>query len=60
MYGFPTQTDQETIDSMEVVRQLFKEGVLLSAFWHRFAMTAHSPVGLDPDALQSKDYWSCI
>ncbi|MFN8321008.1 MAG: radical SAM protein [Saprospiraceae bacterium] len=54
MYGFPTQTDQETIDSMEVVRQLFKEGVLLSAFWHRFAMTAHSPVGLDPDAYKVK------
>ena len=49
MYGFPTQTDQETIDSLEVVRQLFEAGVLLSGFWHRFAMTAHSPVGMDPD-----------
>jgi hypothetical protein len=49
MYGFPTQTDQETIDSLEVVRQLFQEGVLKSGFWHRFAMTAHSPVGLYPD-----------
>ena len=50
MYGFPTQTAQETIDSMEMVRQLFELGVLQSAFWHRFAMTAHSPVGLDPKA----------
>ncbi len=50
MYGFPTQTEQETVDSLEVVRQLFKEGVLLSGFWHRFAMTAHSPVGIDPAA----------
>lgn len=49
MYGFPTQTSQETIDSMEMVRQLFEVGVLQSAFWHRFAMTAHSPVGLDPE-----------
>lgn len=49
MYGFPTQTAQETIDSMEMVRQLFKSGVLQSAFWHQFAMTAHSPVGLDPE-----------
>ncbi len=48
MYGFPTQTDQETIDSLEVVRQMFQCGVLQSAFWHRFAMTAHSPVGMDP------------
>jgi len=54
MYGFPTQTAQETIDSMEVVRQLFEQGVLQSGFWHRFAMTAHSPVGLDPKAFNMK------
>ena len=48
MYGFPTQTAQETIDSLEMVRQLFQAGVLQSAFWHQFAMTAHSPVGLEP------------
>ncbi len=50
MYGFPTQTAQETIDSLEMVRQLFEAGVVQSGFWHRFAMTAHSPVGLDPAA----------
>lgn len=49
MYGFPTQTVQETIDSLEMVRQLFQNGVLQSGFWHRFAMTAHSPVGLNPE-----------
>lgn len=48
MYGFPTQTVQETIDSLELVRQLFKTGILKSAFWHLFTMTAHSPIGLDP------------
>ncbi|AWO00214.1 radical SAM protein [Chitinophaga alhagiae] len=48
MYGFPTQTAQETIDSLEMVRQLFKAGILQSAFWHLFTMTAHSPVGLHP------------
>ena len=48
MYGFPTQTPQETIDSLEMIRQLFKAGVLQSAFWHLFTMTAHSPVGLEP------------
>ncbi len=52
MYGFPTQTAQETIDSLEMVRQLFAAGVLQSAFWHQFAMTAHSPVGLEPHAYQ--------
>ncbi len=49
MYGFPTQTAQETIDSLEMVRQLFETGVLQSAFWHLFTMTAHSPVGLHPE-----------
>ena len=48
MYGFPTQTDQETIDSLEMVRQMFQSGILQSGFWHQFAMTAHSPVGLNP------------
>ena len=48
MYGFPTQTAQETIDSLETVRQLFELGLIQSGFWHRFAMTAHSPVGLHP------------
>jgi len=48
MYGFPTQTAQETIDSLEVVRQLFEAGVIQSGFWHQFAMTAHSPVGMNP------------
>ena len=50
MYGFPTQTTQETVDSLEMVRQLFQNGVLQSGFWHRFAMTSHSPVGLQPAA----------
>ena len=49
MYGFPTQTEQETVDSLEVVRQLFLHGCLKSAFWHRFATTVHSPVGQNPE-----------
>jgi hypothetical protein len=52
MYGFPTETEQETIDSLEMVRQLFKNEVLQSGFWHLFAMTSHSPVGLNPSAYQ--------
>ncbi len=50
MYGFPTETDQETIDSLEVVRQLFQQHLLQSAHWHQFAMTVHSPVGINPQA----------
>ncbi|WP_158977778.1 radical SAM protein [Cellulophaga sp. L1A9] len=48
MYGYPTQTVQETVDSLEMVRQLFEIGVLQSGFWHQFALTAHSPVGINP------------
>ena len=50
MYGFPTQTVQETVDSLEYVRQLFENGCIQSGFFHRFTCTAHSPVGLDPAA----------
>ncbi len=49
MYGFPTQTEQETIDSLEMVRQMFDLGIIQSGFWHQFALTAHSPVGLNPN-----------
>ena len=52
MYGFPTQTAQETVDSLEVVRQLFAAGVVQSGYWHRFSMTAHSPVGRNPAKYQ--------
>jgi radical SAM superfamily enzyme YgiQ (UPF0313 family) len=52
MYGFPTQTEQETIDALERVRQLFAAGCLQSAFWHRFAATTHSPIGQAPDRYQ--------
>ncbi|MBO9202128.1 MULTISPECIES: B12-binding domain-containing radical SAM protein [Niastella] len=54
MYGFPTQTEQETIDSLEMVRQMFASGVLQSAFWHLFTMTVHSPVGMQPEKFKVK------
>lgn len=50
MYGYPSQTIQETVDSLEMVRQLFEAGIIQSGFWHQFALTAHSPIGLDPNA----------
>jgi hypothetical protein len=50
MYGFPTQTVQDTVDALEYVRQLFAEGCIQSGFFHRFACTVHSPVGQDPAA----------
>ncbi len=49
MYGFPTETLQETVDALETVRRMFDEGIVQSAFWHRYAMTCHSPSGLNPE-----------
>jgi len=54
MYGFPTQTEQETIDALDRVRQLFLHGCIHSAYWHRFTATVHSPVGKDPTAFGVK------
>ena len=50
MYGFPTQTLQDTVDALEYVRQLFEAGCIQSGYFHRFSCTVHSPVGLDPAA----------
>ncbi|MDR3606416.1 MAG: radical SAM protein [Oligoflexia bacterium] len=49
MYGFPSQTESETIDALERVRQLFEAGCIQSAYWHRFSVTAHSPIGKNPE-----------
>ncbi len=49
MYGFPTQTVEETVDALERVRQLFESGCIQSAYWHRFSATVHSPIGKSPE-----------
>lgn len=49
MYGFPTQTVQDTVDALEYVRQLFANGCIQSGFFHRFTCTVHSPVGQNPE-----------
>lgn len=48
MYGFPTQTALETINSLEYVRQFMESGLIDSGFWHLFTLTDHSPVAADP------------
>jgi thymidine phosphorylase len=48
MYGFPTETFQEIVEALGNVRDLFQQGALQSAFWHRYAMTVHSPSGKEP------------
>ncbi len=54
MYGFPTQTEVEALESLEVVRQMFEQGVVQSAFWHCYAMTVHSPTGCNPSKYNSQ------
>src|SRR6202008_2340574 len=49
MYGFPTETEQDTVDALERVRQLFAAGCIQSAYWHRFSATVHSPIGREPE-----------
>jgi hypothetical protein len=52
MYGYPTQTAQETVEALEFVRGLFASGAVQSAYWHRFALTAHSPAFRDCSKLR--------
>ena len=54
MYGFPTQTEKELYDSLGRVRDLFAEGLIQSAFWHRYAMTCHSPSGRNPESVGAR------
>ena len=54
MYGFPTQTEKELYDSLGRVRDLFAEGLIQSAFWHRYAMTCHSPSGRNPESVSAR------
>ena len=49
MYGFPTQTLDKTFQGLETVRRLMESGVLHSAYWHRFALTAHSEIASEPE-----------
>lgn len=48
MYGCPSQTSQETLDSLDFVRQLFEADCIQSAYWHRFALTVHSLIYRNP------------
>nr|MDA3838111.1 B12-binding domain-containing radical SAM protein [Candidatus Delongbacteria bacterium] len=44
IYGFPGESEQDLINSAEASRQMFKAGIVDSAYWHRFSLTCHSDV----------------
>ena len=49
MYAFPTQTEREVYAALRYVRDRFREGSVQSAFFHRFALTVHSPIARAPE-----------
>ena len=44
IYGYFGETEQDTINSMETLRQLYAAGLLDSCFWHKFVLTRHSRI----------------
>jgi len=54
IYGYPTQTVAETLEALDFVRGLFADGVVQSAYYHRFALTVHSPAFRDATKLRLK------
>ena len=48
MYGFPTETLQEQRQAERYVKSLADKELIYSAYWHRFALTVHSPIFKDP------------
>jgi len=50
MYALPGQTREDTVRSLDFVRGLFARGLIQSAYWHRFSLTAHSVFGNNPAA----------
>lgn len=50
MYGFPTETKTEQREAERYVKSLAKKGLIQSAFWHRFALTVHSPIAKSPES----------
>ena len=48
IYGIPTETKEETVNSLEIVRQLFYHNLIKSAYYHRFALTIHSFIYNNP------------
>ena len=49
MYDFPTETKEEQKGAELYVKSLAKKGLIQSCFWHRFALTVHSPIAREPE-----------
>ena len=49
MYGFPTETAAEERAARRYVASLARRRLVASVFWHRFALTVHSPIAAAAD-----------
>ena len=49
MYDFPTETAAEERAARKYVKGLERDGLIQSSFWHRFALTVHSPICREPE-----------
>ena len=49
MYDFPTETKAEQRGAERYVKSLAKRGLIQSCYWHRFALTVHSPIAREPE-----------
>ena len=49
MYDFPTETKAEQRGAERYVKGLAKKRLIQSCFWHRFALTVHSPIAREPE-----------
>ncbi len=49
MYDFPTETKAEQKEAERYVKGLARKGLIQSCFWHRFALTVHSPIARAPE-----------
>jgi hypothetical protein len=52
IYGFPGETMQDTTNGLEILRQLMRAGILQSGYYHELGVSAHAPLGLDPERFQ--------
>ena len=49
MYEFPTETKAEQRGAERYVKSLARKGLIQSCYWHRFALTVHSPIAREPE-----------
>ena len=55
MYGFPGQNEQELIDALETIRQMFQAGLIQSAYWHQVLPDRSQPGRKKSRKVRSQD-----